>query len=98
MFKQTCAVLENKKVAPGHWVIQLFSRAIAKTARELRPEDGCVTRQEVAKAILKSKAFTQDNLDLLTVMVGEAVKHGEVPGWTSRRGPGGGLHPVGSEA
>ena len=31
--KETCAVLDNKKVAPGHWVLKLRSRSIAKAAR-----------------------------------------------------------------
>ncbi len=33
MYKENCTVLENKKVALGHWVLQLRSRDIAKTAR-----------------------------------------------------------------
>ena len=32
MHKETCAILDNKKVAPGHWVLKLRSRAIAKAA------------------------------------------------------------------
>jgi dihydroorotate dehydrogenase electron transfer subunit len=33
MFKQTCAVVENEKIAPGHWVLKLRSRSIADTAK-----------------------------------------------------------------
>lgn len=33
MFKQSCTVLDNKKVAPRHWVLELRSRQIAKSAR-----------------------------------------------------------------
>ena len=33
MFNQTCALLENKKVAPGHWVMKLRSKSIAKAAK-----------------------------------------------------------------
>ena len=33
MFKQSCTVVENKKIAPGHWVMKLHSRAIADIAK-----------------------------------------------------------------
>ena len=33
MFKQTCVITENKKVAPGHWVMKLRSKSIAKSAK-----------------------------------------------------------------
>ena len=33
MFNQTCTLLENKKVAPGHWVMKLRSKVIAKAAK-----------------------------------------------------------------
>ena len=33
MFKENCTVLDNRKVAPGHWVIRFNSGAIAKAAR-----------------------------------------------------------------
>lgn len=69
-------------------------RAIAAVCKEACADGTCVTRETVAKRLLKSKAFTQDNLTLLTVMVGEAVKHGEVPGFSSRRGPGGGIYSI----
>ena len=32
MFKRSCTVLDNKKVAPGHWLLKLQSRDIAKAA------------------------------------------------------------------
>ena len=33
MFNETCAVIENKKVAPDHWVLTLRSVSIAKHAK-----------------------------------------------------------------
>ena len=33
MFKQTCEIVSNVKVAPGHWVLTLRSPAIAKAAK-----------------------------------------------------------------
>ena len=33
MLKENCRVVENKKIAPGHWVMTLHSAAIAKAAR-----------------------------------------------------------------
>jgi dihydroorotate dehydrogenase electron transfer subunit len=33
VFKQSCIVFDNQKVAPGHWLLELRSKQIAKSAR-----------------------------------------------------------------
>lgn len=78
----------------------VFSKALVNAiqvaCKEATAKGEAVTREEVAAMLIKGKSFTEDNLALLTVMVGEAVKHGEVPGYSSKRGPNGGIFPVGS--
>ena len=84
----------SKTSTPSNTFSAAFTRAIAACVREHCSDGSCMPRSEIAEQLLATGAVTEDHPELLTVMVGEAVKLGEVPGCSSRRGPGGGVFYV----
>lgn len=79
---------------------QAFVRAISGIVVEnLTDEEGaCVPVSAVARALRKQRLFGEGNLQLLTVAVSRAVHNGDVPGFASRRGPGGGIYRLAPKA
>ncbi len=75
MYREKCVVLENKKVAPGHYVLTCASRAISKSAR---PGQFAQVLCEESNDPLLPRPFsfltaTQNNFSILYHVVGKGT-------------------------
>ena len=87
---------KNSKKNPARTFSEAFTKAVAQAAWELLGEGKWLftTREEIANRLVRQNAVTETNLQILTMMVGEAVKLGEVPEYAGKRGPGCGIYHV----